>query len=135
MRKVWLKPVEQKMKTIKCLLWLAFFGILLAGLVAGPDLWAAPGQYPARQTVPTRTPEAPVTPEPTSPPPKPKPKEPSPTAPPEVTPTVPLVPAEATASASTPLLPGAGGCAVRLPLAVATIVAGVFVLVAVGRRT
>ena len=53
-------------------LWLVLLGILAMGLAVGPDLWAAPGQSPARQTVPTRTPVPP----PTEPPP-PAPTTPS----------------------------------------------------------
>jgi hypothetical protein len=45
--------------------WLALIGLLVVGLAVGPDLWAAPGQAPHRQTVPTRTPVPP----PTEPPP------------------------------------------------------------------
>jgi len=47
---------------------LALLGILVLMLATGPDLWAAPGQSPERQTVPTRTPK----PEPTD-----KPDEPA----------------------------------------------------------
>ena len=53
---------------------LALLGILVLVLATGPDLWAAPGQSPERQTVPTRTPR----PEPTDKPDKPdKPDEPA----------------------------------------------------------
>lgn len=122
------------MKTTRGLLWVVLLGILLAGVVAGPYLWAAPGQYPDRQTVPSKTPKVTATPEPTSTP-KPKPKKPSPTATPDVASTVPLTTPEATPSgvASVPLLPGAGGRSIGFPLAVATIVAG-FLVLAVARR-
>jgi hypothetical protein len=56
---------DQAMKTTRGMLWLVLSGILMFGLITKPDLWAAPGQSPARQTVPTRTPEQPPTPEPT----------------------------------------------------------------------
>ncbi|MGC9084331.1 MAG: hypothetical protein ACP5ME_14290, partial [Anaerolineae bacterium] len=47
--------------------WLVAIGVLILGLAVGPELWAAPGQAPDRQTVPTRTPVPP----PTEPPPPP----------------------------------------------------------------
>jgi len=119
------------MRKTRGTLWVALFGVLVVGLVAGPDLWAAPGQSPARQTVPTRTPEQPPTPEPTNPPPKPKPEKPQPTAAPEVTPTASPVPAE---GASGPLLPEVGGWSVRLPLSIATVLFGLLILVGVRRR-
>ena len=116
------------MKMIKGMLWLILAGILILGLITKPDLWAAPGQSPARQTVPTRTPELPPTPEPTK---KPKPKNPDPTAVPEVTPTAPSVVAE---GASVPLLPDAGGWSIRLQLGAAMLIAGFLLLVMAGRR-
>ena len=38
--------------------WIIFLGILIAVSAASPDLWAAPGQNPKRQTVPTATPKS-----------------------------------------------------------------------------
>jgi hypothetical protein len=109
-------------------LWVVALGIIMVGLAAGPDLWAAPGHSPARQTVPTRTPSRPPTetprPRPTS---KPKPTataQPTSVAPSET------VPAE---GSSDPLLPAAGGRSARLHLGVAMIVISLLVL-AVGRR-
>ena len=119
---------DQAMKMIKGMLWLILAGILILGLITKPDLWAAPGQSPARQTVPTRTPEQPPTPEPTK---KPKPKKPDPTAVPEVTPTAPSVVAE---EASVPLLPDAGGWSIRLQLGAAMLITGFLLLVMAGRR-
>lgn len=116
------------MRTTKGMLWLILAGILVSGLVTKPDLWAAPGQSPARQTVPTRTPEQPPTPEPTK---KPKPKNPDPTAVPEVTPTAFSVAAE---GASEPLLPDAGGWGIRFQLGVAMLVTGFLLLVMAGRE-
>jgi hypothetical protein len=117
------------MKTTKGMLWLVLSGIIIMfGLSAQPDLWAAPGQNPARQTVPTRTPEQPPTPEPTQ---KPKPKDPDPTATPEVTPTVSSVAAE---GAAAPLLPDAGGWSIRFQLGAAMLVTGFLLLVMAGRQ-
>ena len=98
-------------------LWVVALGIIMVGLAAGPDLWAAPGHSPARQTVPTRTP--------TSRPPTETPP-PQPTSKPQPTST-----AQATSAA--PLLPEAGGRSVRLHLGVAIMVVSLLVL-AVGRR-
>ena len=86
----------------------ALAGLVVIGLTAGPDLWAAPGQTAERQTVPTRTPTAESdTPEPTDEPgqeptdepgqeptdePQPEPTdepEPEPTSPPQLTNTPP----------------------------------------------
>lgn len=111
------------MKMTKGMLWLILAGILVLGLVTKPDLWAAPGQSPARQTVPTRTPEQPPTPEPTK---KPKPKKPDPTAVPEVTPTTSTVAAD---GASIPLLPEVGGWGIRPYLGAVIIIAALFILV------
>jgi hypothetical protein len=58
----------------KAMLWIVLFVMLTVALMTGPDLWAAPGQSPARQTVPTRTP----VPSPTEPPTPPT-TEPMPT--------------------------------------------------------
>ena len=118
----------QAMKMTKGMIWLILAGIFVLGLVTKPDLWAAPGQSPARQTVPTRTPEQPPTPEPTK---KPKPKKPDPTAVPEVTPTASAVAAE---GASVPLLPDAGGWDLRLYLGAAIIVAALSILVMRGKK-
>jgi len=54
--------------------WIVIMVAFLLVVSAGPDLWAAPGQSPERQTVPTRTPVPPPTeppPPPTEPPPPP----------------------------------------------------------------
>lgn len=127
---------DRVMKTRKDILWLVLLGLLAVGLIAGPELWAAPGQNPARQTVPTKTPEQPPTSEPTSSPSKPKPKKPDPTASSEVNPTVSPVPSEAatTEGAIAPLLPDAGGTSIRLYPGVAMIVVGFFILVIVGKQ-
>ena len=117
------------MKTTKGMLWLVIAGIMIMfGLIAQPDLWAAPGQNPARQTVPTRTPEQPPTPEPTS---KPKPEKPNPTAAPEVAPTAPSVTADA---ATIPLLPEVGGWSIRPYLGATIIIAALFVFVMRGKK-
>lgn len=116
------------MKMTKGMLWLILAGILVLGLVTKPDLWAAPGQSPARQTVPTRTPEQPPTPEPTK---KPKPKNPDPTAAPEITPTVSSVAAE---GSSIPLLPEVGGWGIRPYLGAAIIIAAPFVFAMRGKK-
>lgn len=115
----------------KDVLWVAVLGILMMGLIAGPDLWAAPGQSPARQTVPTRTPtsapptETPISPTETpTPPPTTKPK---PTSVP--LPTSPAIPA---GGSSGPLLPKAGGWSIHLRLALALMMSGLLVL-AIGR--
>ena len=113
----------------KSVLWAVVLGILMVALAAGPDLWAAPGQSPARQTVPTRTPQPPPTeppPPPTEPPPPPPADQPTP---------VPSATAEDT-SAKGPselLLPDAGGWSIRLYLGAAMIVAAFLVLVMVRR--
>ena len=106
-------------------LWLVLLGVLVMGLAVGPDLWAAPGQSPGRQTVPSRTPE----PQPTEPPSsKPKPKD-QPT--PVPTPTVEVTP---TAELSDPLLPQAGGWSIRLPLGAALMIIGLLVMAVRTRR-
>lgn len=111
-------------KTTKGMLWLVLSGlIVMFGLIAQPDLWAAPGQNPARQTVPTRTPEQPPTPEPTR---KPKPKNPDPTAVPEITPTPAPVAAE---GSSIPLLPEVGGWGIRPYLGATIIIVGLCIFV------
>ncbi|MGQ9468050.1 MAG: hypothetical protein ACUVSG_10495, partial [Anaerolineae bacterium] len=66
----------------KAIFWGILVILLLVGLAVGPDLWAAPGQSPHRQTVPTRTPVPP----PTEPPPPPPPP---PSEPPTATPSPP----------------------------------------------
>ena len=113
------------------ILWLVLLGILLAGLVTGPDLWAAAGQSPERQTVPTRTPV------PTETPP-PEPTKPPSTNPPPViqaTPAPTPDPAKmSTAVLSESLLPDAGGRSIRLHLGAAMIVASILVLRVVRRR-
>lgn len=95
---------------------LILLGILAASLVASPDLWAAPGQNPARQTVPTRTP----TPRPQPPTwtPVPPTPIPSPTFTPTATATAPAaVMATATMAAAT-VTPTA--TAIHTPAAMAT---------------
>ncbi|NIV35641.1 MAG: hypothetical protein GWN58_41165 [Anaerolineae bacterium] len=111
-------------------LWIVVLGILTLGLVAGPGLWAAPGQSPARQTVPTRTPTA--SPPTETPTPRPT-SEPRPTST-ALTPTA--TPSEnipATGSSS-PLLPEAGGRSIRLRLGWVLIALGLLVLATGGRR-
>ncbi len=115
------------------ILWLVLLGILMVGLTAGPDLWAAPGQSPARQTVPTLTPS----PSPTEPPPPPT--SPPPTTQPMPTPTALAVSSTASnatlaGSSSEPILPEAGGWSIRLYLSAAMIAVGLLVLAVVGRR-
>ena len=110
---------------------LVLLGLLVLGLAAGPALWAAPGQNPARQTVPTKTPT-----------PLPQTETPSalPTSqPPENTPT--LVPtatlgATPAGQVSEPLLPLAGGLSPHLSLGVTMIVGGIttFLLATARRR-
>jgi hypothetical protein len=110
--------------------WIILVGVLIAAMAIGPDLWAAPGQYPERQTVPTRTPtllpteSLPPPPTATSHPPKDQPT-PVPTAAVEATPTA--APVE-------PLLPTAGGWNTGLHVGVAMIVTGLLLIVAVRRR-
>jgi hypothetical protein len=105
----------------KAVFWLVLSVMLTVALMTGPDLWAAPGQSPARQTVPTRTPV------------------PSPTTQPMPTPTALAVSSTASAAAhaeasSQPILPEAGGWSIRLYLSAAMIAVGLLVLVVVGRR-
>ena len=119
---------DQAMKMTKGMLWLVLSGILVFGLITKPDLWAAPGQNPARHTVPTRTPEQPPTPKPTK---KPKPKNPDPTAVPEITPTASSIAAE---GALAPLLPEVGGWDIRPYLGAAIIIAALFILVMRGKK-
>ena len=109
-------------------LWLVLLGILATGLAVGPDLWAAPGQSPARQTVPTRTPS----PSPTPPPPPP------PTSSPPANPPMPAstsaVEAGPAGGPSESLLPEAGGWSLRLLLGVTLMVIGPLVLMMVRRH-
>jgi hypothetical protein len=111
------------------ILWTVALGILVVGLAAGPDLWAAPGQNLVRQTVPTRTPQPPLT-EPPSPPPTEPPSPPAdqPTADPNA-----AVNATFDDGASDPSLPQAGGWSIHLRLGAAMIVVG-FVALALARR-
>ena len=118
--------------------WLILLAVLAVAvrLAAEPDSWAAPGQSPERQTVPTRTPVA----SPTTPPPSPtkspsskKNPPPAPTVAPTPTPT-PLSEVVPAGGQSEPLLPDAGGPSVRFQLGVAMAVAGFLAWVAVGRR-
>jgi len=120
-------------------LWLVLLGILAMGLVVGPDMWAAPEQNPARQTVPTRTPPSPPSP-PTRTPPSPPTQTPpslptssSPADQPTSAPTAAMgaIPA---GRLSKPLLPEAGGWDNHLFLGVALMVIGFLVLVVVRRR-
>ncbi len=120
----------------KAVFWLVLSVILTMAVMTGPDLWAAPGQSPARQTVPTRTP----TPGPTTPTEPPmSPTSPPPTTQPMPTPTALAVSSTASAAAhaeasSQPILPEAGGWSIRLYLSAAMIAVGLLVLVVVGRR-
>lgn len=126
------------MMKIRGKLWVVLLlGILAVGLTAGPELWAAPGQSLARQTVPTKTPtpeptspSQPATPKPTSQPPEEQPT-PVPTAP-----ALPSVPSSAAAGGQTsaPLLPAAGGWSIHLGLSIAMLTAGLLILIVVGRR-
>ena len=112
----------------KAVFWLALSVMLPVALMTGPDLWAAPGQSPARQTVPTRTP----VPSPTE---LPSP----PTTEPMPTPTALAVSSTVSDAAhaeasSQPILPEAGGWSIRLYLGAAMIAVGLLALAAVGRR-
>ena len=112
----------------KAMLWIVLFVMLTVALMTGPDLWAAPGQSPARQTVPTRTP----VPSPTEPPTPP-------TTEPMPTPTALAMSSTASdatlaRSSSEPILPQAGGWSIRLYLGAAMTAVGLLALAAVGRR-
>ena len=134
---------EGRMK--RGMLWIVVLGILMAGLAAGPELWAAPGQSPGRQTVPTRTPQPPPT-EPPPPPPPPPPPTDQPTPPPVDQPSPPpltdqptpnpatVVKTTSAEGASDPFLPEAGGWSVRFHLGATMILAGLLVLVVVRQR-
>jgi len=110
---------------------LVLLGILILGLLAEPALsppqgqvlWAAPGQNPARQTVPTRTPTLPPPTETRSVPPTSKP----PANPPTPVPTA-TVGATPAGQVSEPLLPEAGGLSPHLSLGVTMIVGGIATL-------
>lgn len=107
---------------------LVLLGILVVGLAIGRDLWAAPGQNPARQTVPTRTPPPPPTeppPPPTDPPPK---AQPTPAATAVAEANVP------SGGASEPLLPHAGGPSACLYLGTAMIAIGLLFLAVARQR-
>lgn len=122
----------------KGVFWLVLSAMMAMTLMAGPDLWAAPGQSSARQTVPTRTPTpGPTTPSPTEPPLSPT--NPPPTTKPMPTPTALVMSSTASdatlaESSSEPFLPEAGGRGVHLHLSAAMIAAGLLILVMVGRR-
>jgi len=92
------------MYEIKWGLGLVLVGLLTVSMMVGPTLWAAPGQRPEMQTLPSRTPtpDAPEDPTPTSGPP-PATDEPPPPPPPatDEPPSSPP-PAEATATEATP---------------------------------
>jgi len=98
--------------------WGVVLGIFIVGLAGGPDLWAAPGQCPERQTVPTRTPTPPTL-TPTKRPPQTEPTS-------VLSATVKTTP---TAALSEPLLPAAGGLSFHLPLGAVLIVVGFLALV------
>lgn len=93
-----------RMYEIKWGLGLVLVGLLTVSMMVGPTLWAAPGQRPEMQTLPSRTPtpDAPEDPTPTSGPP-PATDEPPPPPPPatDEPPSSPP-PAEATATPATP---------------------------------
>lgn len=118
----------------KAVFWVMALGILVMGLSTGRDLWAAPGQHPARQTVPTRTPVTPPTQPPPSPtkPPSPE-KKPTtvPTATVAPTPAAEVIPAE---ESSQPLLPDAGSPSIRFQLGLAMVVAGLLALAVVRQK-
>jgi len=111
--------------------WVMLCGILMVGLAAGPDLWAAPGQNPARQTVPTPTPQLSPTkplPSPTQPPPtptsRPSDAQPEPTLTAMVESNIPAV------GMSEPLLPQAGGRSIRLQFSFALMTLTLLILAA-----
>jgi hypothetical protein len=88
-------------------LWIVLVGLLVAGMIATPDLWASPGQNPRRQTVPpgTLTP-TPDTSTPTDEPTRKPTKKPAPADPPltpEDTPTFTPVPIYTLTPTSTPI--------------------------------
>jgi len=117
----------------KAVFWLVLSVMLTVAVMTGPDLWAGPGQSPARQTVLT----PPPSPSPTEPPTPPT--SPLPTTQPVPTPTALAVlstvsdAAHAEAS-SEPILPEAGGRITRPYLGVAMITIGLLALAAVVRR-
>jgi len=123
----------------KSFFWVVLLGVLAVGLVTGSDLWAAPGQNPGRQTVPTRTPVPPPPTEPPPPPPTETPSPPSshsskPSSGDQPSPTsVPTSTSTAQPAPSEPLLPAAGGRSARLYLSAATVILGLFALVVVRR--
>ena len=117
----------------KTVFWVLVLGILVMGLSTGRDLCAAPGQHPARQTVPTRTPVTSPTQPPPSPTKPPSPKKPAPAPTATVTP-IPVTEAISSEGASPPLLPDAGGPSVRFQLGVALAVAGLLGWAAVRSR-
>jgi hypothetical protein len=104
-------------------------GAILMGLASTTFVWAAPGQSPAGQTIPTKTPVAPPTKEEKDKPtPTPTFRSPTPTL--WVTPTAALAPI-----ALPQMLPAAGA---RLPIVPLALAAGGALLVYVGlmmRRT
>jgi len=111
--------------------WVMLCGILMVGLAAGPDLWAAPGQNPARQTVPTPTPQLSPTkplPSPTQPPPtptsRPSDAQPEPTLTAMVESNIPAV------GMSELLLPQAGGRSIRLQFSFALMTLALLILAA-----
>ena len=117
----------------KAVFWLVLSVMLTMALMTGPDLWAGPGQSPARQTVLTRTPS----PTPTEPPTPPI--SPLATTQPVPAPTALAVSSTVSDAAhaeasSEPILPEAGGRSTRPYLGVAMITIGLLALAAVGRR-
>jgi hypothetical protein len=102
---------------------LMLLGIIVLGLATGPALWAAPGQNPARQTVPTKTPTLPPATETPSVPPTSNPPANSPT--PVPTATLGVTP---TGQISEPLLPLAGGLSLYASIGAAMLLGGTFVL-------
>ena len=111
--------------------WVVVWATLMVGLAAGPDLWAAPGQNRARQTVPTRTPQlSPTTPlpSPTQPPPTPTSRHSA--AQPEPTPTTTVESNTPTVGMPEPLLPPAGGRSIRLQFGFALMTLALLILAA-----
>ena len=114
-------------------------GAILMGLASTTFVWAAPGQSPARQTIPTKTPVAPPKEEKDTPTPTPTLPGPAPTPTPTLpgpTPTLWVTPTAALAPTALPqTLPAAGA---KLPIVPLALAAGGALLVYAGlmmRRT
>lgn len=122
---------DETMKMQRVMFGLGLLGVLMVGLIAGADLWAAPGQSPERQTVPTRTPtSAPATPSPTEPP-----SSPSTSSPPKDQPmSTPTATPETTPAGPPELLPDSGGRSDRVLLGAMMIIVSLLVLALVRRR-